>query len=119
MEKMKMDTLYELLETGNFNENTDANGMVIGVPQTFEYFKLIQDRITGFVCKHCRISRQKLEDLMMETGFLTKDVGSILVGEEAVKHGILDEVGGIDRAIRKLREMMDSNIKKDDKAVEK
>ena len=56
---------------------------------------------------------------MMETGFLTKDVGSILVGEEAVKHGILDEVGGIDRAIRKLREMMDSNIKKDDKAVEK
>ena len=49
----------------------------------------------------------------------TKDVGSILVGEDAVKHGILDEVGGIDRAIRKLREMMDSNIKKDDKAVEK
>ena len=86
---------------------------------TFEYFKLIQDRITGFVCQHCRISRQKLEDLMMETGFLTKDVGSILVGEDAVKHGILDEVGGIDRAIRKLREMMDSNIKKDDKAVEK
>ena len=95
------------------------SGMVIGVPQTFEYFKLIQDRITGFVCQHCRISRQKLEDLMMETGFLTKDVGSILVGEDAVKHGILDEVGGIDRAIRKLREMMDSNIKKDDKAVEK
>ena len=95
------------------------NGMVIGVPQTFEYFKLIQDRITGFVCQHCRISRQKLEDLMMETGFLTKDVGSILVGEDAVKHGIIDEVGGIDRAIRKLREMMDSNIKKDDKAVEK
>ena len=86
-----------------------TNGMVIGVPQTFEYFKLIQDRITGFVCQHCRISRQKLEDLMMETGFLTKDVGSILVGEDAVKHGILDEVGGIDRAIRKLREMMDSN----------
>ena len=96
-----------------------TNGMVIGVPQTFEYFKLIQDRITGFVCQHCRISRQKLEDLMMETGFLTKDVGSILVGEDAVKHGIIDEVGGIDRAIRKLREMMDSNIKKDDKAVEK
>ena len=96
-----------------------TNGMVIGVPQTFEYFKLIQDRITGFVCQHCRISRQKLEDLMMETGFLTKDVGSILVGEDAVNHGILDEVGGIDRAIRKLREMMDSNIKKDDKPVEK
>ena len=82
------------------------NGMVIGVPQTFEYFKLIQDRITGFVCRHCKISRQKLEDLMMETGFLTKDVGSILVGEEAVNTGIIDEVGGIDRAIGKLREMI-------------
>ena len=95
------------------------NGMVIGVPQTFEYFKLIQDRITGFVCKNCRINRNKLEDLMMETGFLTKDVGSILVGEEAVKHGIIDEVGGIDRAICKLREMIACNRKKDDKAVEK
>ena len=95
------------------------NGMVIGVPQTFEYFKLIQDRITGFVCRHCKISRQKLEDLMMETGFLTKDVGSILVGEEAVNTGIIDEVGGIDRAIGKLREMVRCNRKKDDKAVEK
>ena len=82
------------------------NGMVIGVPQTFEYFKLIQDRITGFVCKHCRIHRKELEELMMETGFLTKDVGSILVGEEAVKHGIIDEVGGIDRAISRLRQMI-------------
>lgn len=95
------------------------NGMVIGVPQTFEYFKLIQDRITGFVCKHCRIGRQKLEDLMTETGVLTKDVGSILVGEEAVKHGIIDEVGGIDKAIQKLRKMMEADRKKDDKAVEK
>ena len=76
--------------------------MVIGVPQTFEYFKLIQDRITGFVCSHCRIDKGTLESLMMETGVLTKDVGTILVGEEAVKRGIIDEVGGIDRAIAKL-----------------
>ena len=95
------------------------NGMVIGVPQTFEYFKLIQDRITGFVCKHCKISRTKLEELMMETGFLTKDVGSILVGEEAVNHGIIDEVGGIDRAICRLRKMIEGNRKRDDKAMEK
>ena len=94
------------------------NGMVIGVPQTFEYFKLIQDRITGFVCKHCKISRTKLEELMMETGFLTKDVGSILVGEEAVNHGIIDEVGGIDRAICRLRKMIEGNRKRD-KAMEK
>ena len=95
------------------------NGMVSGVPQTFEYFKLIQDRITGFVCKHCKISRTKLEELMMETGFLTKDVGSILVGEEAVNHGIIDEVGGIDRAICRLRKMIEGNRKRDDKAMEK
>ncbi len=83
------------------------NGMVIGVPQTFDYFKLIQDRITGFVCRHCEIDQCSLEELMMETGFLTKDVGTILVGEEAVKHGIINEVGGIDKAIRKLHELID------------
>lgn len=86
------------------------NGMVIGVPQTFDYFKLIQDRITGFVCDHCKISQKQLEDLMMETGILTKDVGTILVGEEAVKCGIIDEVGGIAQAIRKLHEMIEENF---------
>lgn len=82
------------------------NGMVIGVPQTFDYFKAIQNRITGFVCDHCKISRGTLEDLMMETGVLTKDVGTILVGEETVKYGIIDEVGGIDKAVKKLHEMI-------------
>ncbi len=84
------------------------NGMVIGVPQTFDYFKLIQDRITGFVCNHCRIDRKRLEELMLETGILTKDVGTILVGEEAVKCGIIDEVGGIREAVHKLHEMMET-----------
>lgn len=83
------------------------NGMVIGVPQTFEYFKLIQDRITGFVCGHCDIDKGHLEELMMETGFLTRDVGTILVGEEAVKHGIINEVGGIDKAICKLHALIE------------
>ena len=82
------------------------NGTVIGVAQTFEYFKLIQDRITGFVCSHCGIDKDKLEQLMTETGILTKDVGTILVGEEAVNHGIINEVGGIDRAIQKLHDMI-------------
>lgn len=83
------------------------NGMVIGVSQTFDYFKQIQDRITGFVCKHSKISRVRLEELMMETGILTKDVGTILVGDEAVKNGIIDEVGGIQEAIRHLHQMID------------
>ena len=93
------------------------NGMVIGVPQTFEYFKLIQDRITGFVCNHCKISKKMLEELMMETGILTKDVGTILVGEEAVRYGIIDEVGGIDRALGKLRQMIEERKYGDDKSV--
>lgn len=83
-----------------------TNGMVIGVPQTFDYFKLIQDRITGFVCEHCKISKPRFEELMMETGILTKDVGTILVGEEVVRNGIIDEVGGIQEAIKKLHEMI-------------
>lgn len=87
-----------------------TNGMVIGVAQTFDYFKQIQDRITGFVCNHCDISKQKLEGLMLETGMLTKDVGTILVGEEAVKHGIINEVGGIQAAIRKLHQMIDGRM---------
>ena len=83
------------------------NGMVIGVPQTFDYFKQIQDRITGFVCSHCEISRNRFEKLMMETEILTKDVGTILVGEEAVDEGIIDETGGIREAMSKLHQLID------------
>ena len=83
------------------------NGMVIGVQQTFDYFKLIQDRITGFVCNHCKISKKRLEELMMETEVLTKDVGSVLEGKEAVEEGIIDEIGGISQAIQKLHELID------------
>ncbi len=82
------------------------NGMVIGVPQTFDYFKQIQNRITGFVCNHCNISENRFEDLMMETGFLTKDVGTILVGEEAVQEGIINETGGIKEAMQKLHALI-------------
>ena len=64
-------------------------GMVIGVPQTFDYFKQMQDRITGFVSSHCEISRERLEQLMMETKMLTKEVGTILVGGEAVKLSLI------------------------------
>ena len=75
--------------------------------QTFDYFRQIQNRITGFVCGHCKISKARIEELMMETGVLTKDVGTILVGQEAVEEGILCEVGGIKDAIAKLHDMVD------------
>lgn len=82
------------------------NGMIIGVSQSFDYFKQIQDRITGFVCSHSNVQLEDFESLMMETRMLTKDVGTILVGKEAVEHGIIDEVGGIKDAIAKLHELM-------------
>lgn len=85
------------------------NGMVIGVPQTFDYFMQIQNRITGFVCEHCRIRKERMEELMMETKMLTKDVGTILVGAETVEEGIIDEVGGIKEAMEHLHYLMDDN----------
>lgn len=86
------------------------SGMVIGVQQTFDYFKQIQNRITGFVCEHCKIPKPRLEELMMETGMLTKDVGTVLVGREAVEEGIICEVGGISDAIAKLHDMVGKKI---------
>lgn len=86
-----------------------TNGMVIGVSQTFEYFKQIQDRILSFVCSHCDIPKARLEELMLETEFLTKDVGSVLVGKQAVKEGIINEVGGICEAYKKLKELVDQS----------
>ena len=81
-------------------------GLIIGVSQTFDYFKRIQDRIVSFVVSHSQIRKERLTELMLETGELTKDVGSILVGEQAVREGLIDETGGIQDAFRKLHELM-------------
>ena len=82
------------------------NGMIIGVPQTYDYFKKIQDRIVGFIADHSRVTTDRIEELMMETGMLTKDVGSILVGEGAVSEGLIDEIGGISQALKKLHSLI-------------
>lgn len=82
------------------------SGMIIGVRQSFDYFKQIQERIVGFTVHHSHIEKKRLEELMMETEVMTKDLGSILIGPQTVKEGIIDEVGGIRHAIAKLREMM-------------
>ena len=86
---------------------TMMNGLIIGVAQTFEYFQKIQDRIAGFITDHSRISKARLMQLMLETGELTKDVGSVLVGEQAVSEGLIDELGGIHDAYDKLYKMLD------------
>ena len=81
------------------------SGMVLGAPQTYEYFQLIQERITNFIAKHSDIEKKDIEKMMVTPGILTRDLGTILVGKEAVKRGLYDEVGGIFEAIKKLREM--------------
>ncbi len=78
------------------------NGTIIGAPQTYDYFKLIQDRIVGFISSHRGIPAKNIEKMMMKTGILTKDLGTILVGEECVKNGLIDQVGGISDAMKYL-----------------
>lgn len=78
------------------------NGLVIGVPQTFEYLDKMQDRVIRFVTKHSRIEEAKLKELMFKTGELTRDIGTTIVGYEAVKYGLIDQLGGIGEAIAEL-----------------
>lgn len=85
------------------------SGTVIGAPQTYEYFKQMQNRIQKFVCDHCHIKKERFEHLMMETGVLSKDVGTILVGEDVVEEGIINHVGGIKEAMKRLHEMIDED----------
>lgn len=81
------------------------SGTIIGAPQTYEYFKMIQDRIIDFIQKHCQAKDKEIEEMMLHTGILTKDLGTILVGKEAVDAGIVNEVGGICQAVEKLEKL--------------
>ena len=74
------------------------NGTVLGVKHNYEYIDKMQDRIISFTCRHSTISEKELKRIMFNTKELAKDVGSVLVGEEAVKEGLIDEVGGIHEA---------------------
>ena len=78
------------------------SGMIIGASQTYEYFEMIQDRILTFVSDHAKIAYDQVKKLMLNTEMLTKDLGTVLVGEETVKAGLIDEVGGIREALRYL-----------------
>ncbi len=83
-------------------------GLVIGVPQTYEYLDKMQDRVVRFVVDHSRISADKFRDLMFRTGDLARDIGTVLVGEDAVKCGLIDEMGGMKQAIRKIKDLQES-----------
>lgn len=81
------------------------NGNIIGARQTYDYFERIQKRIVSFIAKHCDVSEDDIECMMMNTQMLTKDLGTILVGKDAVDIGLIDEVGGIKEAFAKLKSM--------------
>ena len=83
------------------------NGLVIGVPQTFYYFERIQERITQFVVANSRIKRDRFTKLMLQTGELAADVGSVIYGEEAVELGLIDEIGGLSDALTCLHKMIE------------
>lgn len=82
------------------------SGTVIGARQTYDYFQQMQERIIGFITRHCRAKEQRIEQMMMNTQMLTKDLGTILVGQQAVEEGIIDQVGGIAQAYQKLGELI-------------
>ena len=84
-----------------------TNGMFIGVMQTYRNMEKTQDRITGFIAEHSHISQARVEELMLDTSLLVKDVGTMLDGRDAVKEGLIDQVGGIHEALEKLYELMD------------
>ena len=82
------------------------NGLVIGVPQTYEYFDKMQERVVQFVSKNSKITKEKFRELMLKTGELANDVGSVLFGEEAVRNGIITELGGLAESLKKLYDMI-------------
>lgn len=87
------------------------NGLIIGVPQTFEYFNKMQERIIEFITRTSHIKKETLRDLMLQTDELLNDMGTILIGKQAVDNGLIDEVGGISEALRKLEALINEKNK--------
>lgn len=92
-----------------------TSGMFIGVAQSYRNMEKIQDRITAFISGHSNTSQERLEELMLDTTQLVKDVGTMLEGPEAVKEGLINEVGGIREALEKLYELIDISREKNGK----
>lgn len=81
-------------------------GMVIGVPATMEYIERMQDRVVDFVVRHSKIKEKQFRELMMTVGELSQDIGSVVVGPKAVEYGLIDEVGGVGAAMKKVDELI-------------
>ncbi|MCM1106582.1 MAG: ATP-dependent Clp protease proteolytic subunit [Blautia sp.] len=88
------------------------NGTIIGAKPTYDYFKQMQDRIVGFISSHCAMSMERVEELMMNTQMMTKDLGTILVGKQTVEEGLINAVGGISDAFHALYAMIEERKSK-------
>lgn len=93
-------------------------GLVIGVPQTFEYMDKMQERVVNFVTKHSNIQEETFKELMFAKGNLTRDIGTNVVGKDAVETGLIHEVGGIGNALKKLNELIDLRKQKEEVIVQ-
>jgi ATP-dependent protease ClpP protease subunit len=87
-------------------------GVVIGVPQTYDYFGKVQERIVQFVTKNSKMKRERLIDMMLKTGELAADVGTIMSGEQAVQEGLIDQLGGLSEALGWLHKQIEKDKKK-------
>ncbi|WP_461204412.1 ClpP family protease [Clostridium sp. DL1XJH146] len=85
------------------------NGLIIGIPQTFEYFRKMQERINEFILRTSKVDKNTLNKLMLQSDELLNDTGTILIGNQAVEYGLIDSVGGISEAINKLNELIEEN----------
>ena len=81
-------------------------GLVVGGPQTYEYFNKMQQRISNFIIEHASITRKRLNELLYNTGELANDVGTVLIGQDAVENGLIREVGGLQQALSRLKKLI-------------
>ncbi|HHT66105.1 MAG TPA: translocation-enhancing protein TepA [Clostridiales bacterium] len=81
-------------------------GMVVGGPQTYEYFNKMQERISNFITAHTSVTKERLNELLYNTNELANDVGTVLIGSDAVKNGLIKEVGGLQQALSKLKKLI-------------
>ncbi len=81
-------------------------GLVVNGDQQFEYLRKMQDRVVNFICMHSKISERQLRSLMFKTGELAQDIGAVLVGQEAVEAGLIQEVGGLKEAFSALNKLI-------------
>jgi ATP-dependent protease ClpP protease subunit len=93
-------------------------GLVIGVPQTFEYLDKMQERVIDFVVNHSGIEEEKFKELMFAKGNLTRDIGTNVVGTNAVDYGLIDGIGGVKEAMEKVNELIDKNKNADEQVIQ-